>query len=69
VDGQESEIYLVNGFVRGLYLPAGNHSVVFEYMGNRERLGVNVATASYFLALILVGVGFWMARRKEEEPA
>jgi hypothetical protein len=69
VDGQESNIYLVDGFVRGLYLPAGNHSVVFEYMGNRERLGANVATASYFLALLLVGAGFWMARRKEEETA
>ncbi len=66
VDGQSTEIYLVNGFVRGVYLSPGQHSVVYEYVGKREALGVNVATASHFLVLLLVGVGYWMSRRKDE---
>ncbi len=69
IDGQPTEIYLVNGFTRGVYLPAGQHQVVYEYVGNRERLGVNIATASHFLVLLLVGAGFWLERRKNAETA
>lgn len=66
IDGQPTDIYLVDGFVRGVYLQSGRHSVVFEYLGKREAMGVNVATASHFLVLILLGVGYWMIRRKNE---
>ncbi|MCL4306040.1 hypothetical protein KJZ99_09010 [bacterium] len=67
VDGKQEKIFLVNGFTRGLYLTAGQHQVVFEYAGNRERLGVNVATVSHFVVLLLVGAGFWLARRRKTE--
>ncbi len=69
IDGQPTDIYLVNGFSRGVYISAGKHTVVFEYLGKREALGVNIATASHFLVLLLVGAGYWMARRKEENVA
>lgn len=66
IDGQETEIFLVNGFSRGTYVPAGKHTVVYEYLGKRESLAVNIATASHFLVLLLVGLGIWMARKKEQ---
>ncbi|MBK6765887.1 MAG: hypothetical protein IPG71_06025 [bacterium] len=69
IDGQETDIYLVNGFARGVYVPAGAHTVVYEYVGNRERLGVNIATVSHFLVLLLVGAGFWFTRKRTEESA
>ncbi len=69
IDGQTTDIYLVNGFSRGVYVAAGKHTVVFEYLGKREALGVNIATASHFLVLLLVGAGYWMSRRKEENVA
>jgi len=69
IDGQATDIYLVNGFARGVYVPAGSHSVVYEYLGNRERLGMNIATASHFLVLLLVGAGFWLTRKRSQESA
>ncbi len=69
LDGQPTDIYLVNGFSRGVYLAAGKHTVVFEYLGKREALGVNIATVSHFLVLLLVGAGYWLVRRKEENVA
>lgn len=66
VDGQIAEIYLVNGFSRGVYLPAGKHNVKFEYLGSREALGANLATISHFIVLLLVGAGFWFVNRKRE---
>ncbi|MCC6476248.1 hypothetical protein IT157_04260 [bacterium] len=65
VDGQPAEIFLVNGFARGVYLTAGSHSVIFEYAGHKEATGATVATVSHFLVLALVGVGFYMNRRKK----
>ncbi|MBK8129970.1 MAG: hypothetical protein IPK53_14045 [bacterium] len=69
IDGQPTDIYLVNGFARGTYVAAGAHTVVYEYVAKREGLAVNVATASHFLVLLLVGVGYWMTRRRPEQVA
>lgn len=65
VDGQPADIYLVNGFSRGVHLSPGSHSVVYEYIGAREALGANLATASHFLVLALVGAGYWLTTRRK----
>ncbi|MBU1985050.1 YfhO family protein, partial [bacterium] len=65
-NGIPTTIYKVNGFVRGLYLRPGEHTIEFRYSGNREHVGETVATVSHFLAWGLV-IGGWLLIRKRRK--
>ena len=69
VDGQPSHIYKANGFVRGLYLPPGDHSIIFTYTGKYEHRGIMIATFSYFLVLGLLIAGIVMTRKRKADSA
>jgi hypothetical protein len=68
-NGAPTSIYLVNGFVRGVYLRPGEHSIEFRYRGKYEHRGVMVATVSHFVVWALVIGTFLFERRRRKAPA
>jgi hypothetical protein len=68
LDGSPTEIYRVNTYVRGIYLPPGNHALEFQYAGAAEQRGVLIATVSHFLVWGLVLGAWWWERRKRAQP-
>jgi hypothetical protein len=64
-NGMPSTIYQVNGFVRGLYLHPGEHSIEFRYSGKYEHRGLTVAAVSHFLVWgLLIGAFLWERKRR-----
>lgn len=64
VDGRETAIYCVNGFMRGLIVGAGTHKVVFAYAPKSVYGGMILC----FLGLVLCAVSVahvWIRRRGE----
>jgi hypothetical protein len=63
-NGTPAKIYKVNGYVRGLYLQPGQHSVEYRYAGKTEQRGMVIATVSHFLVWGLVIWGFMIVRKR-----
>lgn len=61
VDGQQSTIYRADGNFRAVYLPAGEHRVVFRYSPSSFRAGLVLSGVS--LALLLLGAGYFLRPR------
>lgn len=61
IDGNEAEILQVNGLFRGLFVPAGQHEVRFEFAPSAFANGRLVSAAALMIWVILV----WMARRRQ----
>ncbi|PJJ75627.1 membrane protein YfhO [Thermoflavifilum aggregans] len=60
VDGKEMPIVRVNYLLRGLYIPAGTHEIVFRFHPNTYFLGQRISFwASLFLILIVVAAVVW----------
>jgi len=66
VDGAPSKIYLVNTYVRGLYLPAGKHYVQYVFRPASVRVGVAISTISHFVIWALAGLGWWLSYRNKQ---
>jgi len=67
VDGKKIEYCKADYVLRGLSLPAGQHTVRFIFEPSSYKRGVKIAYASSFLILILVLGGFfmeWWTRRE-----
>jgi hypothetical protein len=69
VNGVPADIYLVNTYVRGLYLPAGKHYVLFSFRPASLRAGVAIATTAHFVIWILVGLGWWLTQKGKKKGA
>jgi hypothetical protein len=67
IDEKESPIIKTNYVLRGLYVPAGNHNIVFRFKPNSYTTGKNVTLISQLLLLILLIAGLWFESRKKEE--
>ncbi|MCX6600238.1 MAG: hypothetical protein NT025_01585 [bacterium] len=67
-NGSSTPIYQVNGFVRGLYVRPGQHTIEFRYQGKYEQRGVMVATLSHFVAWGLV-IGTYLYGRRRRKAA
>jgi hypothetical protein len=57
VDGTSVKIYRVDGVIRGVELPAGNHTVVFSYFPAGLGIGLVIAVFSIILAVTLAVCG------------
>jgi len=55
IDGNEAQHYNVNYILRGLYIPKGNHKIVFEFVPGVIKTGSRLSLSStlLFLALFL----------------
>jgi hypothetical protein len=64
IDGQEVPHYNVNYILRGLEVPNGNHTIVFEFDPEVVRNGSSIALMSSILFLILMGIfGFLFIKK------
>jgi hypothetical protein len=69
-NGLPTTIYQVDGYVRGLYLRPGDHSIEFRYTGKYEKRGVLVATVSHFLVWgLVIGAFLYERKRRKAERA
>jgi hypothetical protein len=68
-NGAPTPIYQVNGFVRGVYVASGQHTIEFRYQGKYEQRGVMVATLSHFVVWGLVIGTFLFERRRRKAAA
>ena len=65
VDGREARLFQTDYSLRGVGVPAGEHTVEFVYAPRSLRLGAWLSAAS----LVAVAVtGLWLARRARHEP-
>ena len=55
VDGVESPVYAANYLLRGVYVPAGDHTVVFRYVPDSWRNGLLLSALGLAAALLLLG--------------
>ena len=51
------EIIPVNTILRGLEVPAGEHTIVMEFLPDDLRLGTFITWSSFFISLIMVIMG------------
>jgi len=63
LDGIEIKTHKVNGILRGIAVPAGNHTIEFIYDKSSFTKGLIFSFASFGLALGLIGFGYY--RRKD----
>lgn len=60
VDGEKTEVYMVNGLIQGIQVPAGEHEIQFKYDPTSFKIG-SAITAS---TLIIIVLYFIRDRRK-----
>ena len=69
IDGNPATIYQTNYVLRGVEVPAGNHTVVLTYTSQAYAVG-RILTGTLFPLLLLVIVEeTWRARRRHRSPS
>jgi len=61
IDGNKTKIYRVNGSLRGIVLPPGNHHIIFQYLPRSFQTGIYIFISS---ALILVTYSLLIIKKK-----
>ena len=69
VDGKKTEYCKADYALRGISLPAGQHTVRFIFEPTSYKRGVKIAYASSFLVLVLLLGGFFMEWRNRRQSA
>lgn len=62
IDNTETKIYRTNGIVKGIYIPEGEHTILFEYTPNHFWMVAIVSLSSFIL--IITGVIVLQLKRK-----
>ncbi len=62
IDGSPAPIWRTNRMMRGAFVPAGSHTLVYAYRSDAFRLGAIVSMAGL---VVLVGLVFQAARAEE----
>lgn len=68
VNGQPANIYRVNGLFRGVWLPKGEHKVIFSYWPPSYQLGFALAGIASLICLILVMISAFARKRRIANP-
>lgn len=64
IDGELSKIYQVNYVLRGLQIPAGNHTIEFKFEPQVIKTGTTIGLVSYAL-LVLIPLGWFFYEKKK----
>lgn len=67
IDGKYVDHFRANYLLRGLWIPKGEHEIVFKFEPHSFYTGKKISTAASSLILILVAAGAFMAYRKESK--
>ncbi|AUS06659.1 YfhO family protein [Pseudotamlana carrageenivorans] len=68
IDGEPGEFIRVNYLLRGMQIPAGNHTIEFKFDPEVVKTGSKIALASSMLLMFLIVGGlFYEFRRKPQE--
>ena len=65
IDGVKAEILKTNYVLRGVVVPAGEHSVTFEFNPQSHTWGSTISWTAALLQLVLLGFGVFMQQRKD----
>lgn len=67
IDGKENEYYRVNYLLRGMPIPAGKHTIVFEFEPEVVKTGSRISLiGNILLVLLLLGGLVWEIKAKKE---
>lgn len=67
IAGSAAKIYRVNYALRGLVVPAGANSIVFEYSPEVVQQGTQWAIVSYFVfIMVLLVAGYWTLKKAKK---
>jgi hypothetical protein len=69
VDGRPAKALSADFLVRAVAVPAGRHTVVWEFHDPAFELGLRVSIAAFVLILGLLAVTWWQDRRRPAAPA
>ena len=58
IDGRERQVFKVNGMLRGIMVPEGEHEIVYSFDRRSFENGRKLSLASFVVGLLLVGTGF-----------
>ena len=65
VDGKLTPHYRVNYVLRGMEIPAGNHSIEFKFEPTTIKNGNTITLTSYFL-LLVIPIGWFFYEKKKK---
>jgi len=66
VDGKPAEILRADHLLRAVVVPAGRHAVEFRFVSKSVAQGLTLSLVSAGIALLLLGAGIVMGRRRPE---
>lgn len=69
IDGKAVDIHNVNYCLRGLNVPSGKHTIVFEYETDKYDKSNTISLGLSVLVLLFVGFGFWKQRKEDAESS
>jgi hypothetical protein len=62
IDKNETKIYKTDGILKGIYIPAGEHEITFNFLPSNFWLGVSITIFSY-ISLIIAAVILFSRKR------
>lgn len=69
IDGKETKIYNVNYVLRGLQIPAGKHTIAFQFEPQVVKTGSMISLVSFLGMLVLIGFGIFTEIKKRKAAA
>jgi hypothetical protein len=68
VDGKPARLLRADHVMRAVAVPAGRHKVQFKFASAAFTMGAWLSFASVLVALLLMGIGWWLAGRTPPPP-
>ena len=63
IDGKQTKIYKTDGILKGIYVPAGTHEIIFNFIPNNLWLGILLSVTSY-ASLIIIAIILFSRNKK-----
>jgi len=63
IDGKQTKIYKTDGILKGIYVPAGTHEIIFNFIPNNLWLGILLSVTSYASLIIIAIILFSRNKR------